>query len=104
MTITVTRLVAESLPQTPGQALALFVDGIVLVLVVGLAVFFRYSLLGKAMRACASNPVAARLCGIRTSSLVTLSFFIAASGMTVINKGVWGPRSQAARRQIFSPS
>ena len=38
MTITVTRLVAESLPQTPGQALALFVDGIVLVLVVGLLV------------------------------------------------------------------
>lgn len=38
MTITVTRLVAESLPQTPSQALALFVDGIVLVLLVGLLV------------------------------------------------------------------
>lgn len=38
MTITVTRLVAESLPQTPAQALALFVDGIVLVLLIGLLV------------------------------------------------------------------
>ena len=38
MTITVTRLIAESLPQTPGQALALIVDGIVVVLVVGLLV------------------------------------------------------------------
>jgi hypothetical protein len=38
MTITVTQLVTESLPQTPGQALALFVDGIVIVLVVGLLV------------------------------------------------------------------
>ena len=36
MTITVTRLVAESLPQTPTQALALAVDGIIAVLVVGL--------------------------------------------------------------------
>lgn len=38
MTITVTRLVEESLPQTPAQALALVVDGIVLVLVIGLLV------------------------------------------------------------------
>ena len=33
----------------------------------------------RAMRACASNATAARLCGIRTSSLVTLSFFLAAA-------------------------
>ena len=38
MTIIVTRFVAESLPQTPGQALALAVDGIITVLVVGLLV------------------------------------------------------------------
>lgn len=38
MTITVTRLVTESLPQTPAQALALAVDGIVTLLLVGLIV------------------------------------------------------------------
>jgi hypothetical protein len=38
MTITVTRLVAESLPQTPAQALAFAVDGIIIVLVIGLLV------------------------------------------------------------------
>ncbi|MGA2481036.1 MAG: branched-chain amino acid ABC transporter permease [Spirochaetia bacterium] len=48
-------------------------------LVVGLTIFFRSTLMGKAMRACSSNGTAARLCGIRASSLVTLSFFIAAA-------------------------
>ena len=48
-------------------------------MVVALSLFFRLTLTGKAMRACASNSAAARLCGIRTSSLVTLSFFIAAA-------------------------
>ena len=41
--------------------------------------FFRSTLMGRAMRACSSNPTAARLCGIRASTLVTLSFFIAAA-------------------------
>jgi branched-chain amino acid transport system permease protein len=44
-----------------------------------LTLFFRFTLTGKAMRACASNGTAARLCGIRTTRLVTLSFFIAAA-------------------------
>ena len=37
------------------------------------------TLTGRAMRACASNATAARLCGIRASTLVTLSFFLAAA-------------------------
>ena len=57
----------------------LWVLGVSALMVVGLTLFFRYTLTGKAMRACASNGVAARLCGIRTSSLITLSFFIAAA-------------------------
>ena len=44
-----------------------------------LTLFFRFTITGRAMRACASNATAARLCGIRTSTLVTLSFFIAAA-------------------------
>ncbi len=57
----------------------LWILAISLLLVAGLSLFFRYSLLGRAMRACASNPTAARLCGIKTRSVVTFSFFLAAS-------------------------
>ena len=57
----------------------LWVLGISAVMVAGLTVFFRSTMLGKAMRACASNPTAARLCGIRASTIVSLSFFLAAA-------------------------
>jgi len=48
-------------------------------MVSGLTLFFRSTMLGRAMRACASNSTAARLCGIRTSTIVSLSFFLAAA-------------------------
>jgi branched-chain amino acid transport system permease protein len=57
----------------------LWVLGLCALMVVSLAFFFRSTLLGKAMRACASNPTAARLCGIRASTVVTFSFFLAAA-------------------------
>jgi branched-chain amino acid transport system permease protein len=57
----------------------LWVLGACALMVGALTLFFRFTITGRAMRACASNPTAARLCGIRTSSLVTLSFFIAAA-------------------------
>ena len=57
----------------------LWVLGLSALMVVSLGLFFRSTLLGRAMRACASNPTAARLCGIRTSTVVTLSFFLAAA-------------------------
>ena len=57
----------------------LWVLGVSALMIGALTLFFRYTLTGRAMRACASNATAARLCGIRTSSLVTLSFFIAAA-------------------------
>jgi branched-chain amino acid transport system permease protein len=56
----------------------IWVLGISALMVLGLTFFFRSTLLGKAMRACASNQTAARLCGIRASTVVTLSFFLAA--------------------------
>ncbi len=55
----------------------LWVLGVCGLMVVALTLFFRYTLTGKAMRACASNATAARLCGIRARWLVTLSFFLA---------------------------
>ncbi len=41
-------------------------------------VFFRWTSLGRQMRACAANRVAASLCGIPTRNLVTLSFVLSA--------------------------
>jgi branched-chain amino acid transport system permease protein len=57
----------------------LWVLAVSAVMVAALTFFFRSTLLGKAMRACASNPTAARLCGIRASTVVSLSFFLAAA-------------------------
>ncbi len=47
--------------------------------VVSLSVFFRYTLLGRQMRACAANRDAARLCGISAKNMVTLSFLLSAA-------------------------
>jgi branched-chain amino acid transport system permease protein len=41
--------------------------------------FFRWTMAGKQMRACASNRVAASLCGLPTRNLVTLSFVLSAA-------------------------
>jgi len=57
----------------------LWVLGVSALMVIALTLFFKSTLLGKAMRACASNPAAARLCGISASTVVTLSFFLAAA-------------------------
>ncbi|HEX9290981.1 MAG TPA: branched-chain amino acid ABC transporter permease [Anaeromyxobacteraceae bacterium] len=46
--------------------------------VVLLSLFFRFTMLGREMRACASNRDAAALCGLPTRNLVTLSFVLSA--------------------------
>ncbi|MGP7977135.1 MAG: branched-chain amino acid ABC transporter permease [Desulfobaccales bacterium] len=56
----------------------LCVLGLTLVLVLALEAFFRRTLMGKAMRACAYNPRAARLVGIPASRMVQLSFALSA--------------------------
>jgi branched-chain amino acid transport system permease protein len=56
----------------------LWVLGISALIVVGLNLFFRYTLVGRAMRACSDNRTAARLCGIRARQMVTLSFMLSA--------------------------
>lgn len=57
----------------------LWVLGVCGVIVLGLTLFFRYTLTGRAMRACADDRMAARLCGINDSRMVTLSFMISAA-------------------------
>lgn len=47
-------------------------------MVVLVTIFFQWTMLGRQMRACASNRVAASLCGLPTRNLVTLSFVLSA--------------------------
>lgn len=57
----------------------LWVLGVCAVIVVALTLFFRFTLTGRAMRACADDRMAARLCGIKDSRMVTLSFMLSAA-------------------------
>jgi branched-subunit amino acid ABC-type transport system permease component len=63
---------ASLLPQS------LWVMGVGAVLVVLMAAFFRYTLLGKAIRATAVNRMAAQLLGINTRFVLLISFCLAA--------------------------
>lgn len=66
----------------------LWVVAVTAVLVIGMHLFFKYSLVGKAMRACSINATGARLVGISIRRTVVLSFVMAAglgaiAGVTV---------------------
>jgi branched-chain amino acid transport system permease protein len=63
---------ATIIPQT------LWILGSLVIVVSCLAYFFNRTLVGKAMRACAHNPDAARLVGVNVKKMVTLSFAISA--------------------------
>lgn len=76
-------------PFTPGKPLrvlgavvttqSLWVMGLALVTVIGLFLFFRYTLIGKALRASAANPGAARLMGINTRRMGLIAFALSAA-------------------------
>lgn len=76
-------------PFTPGKPLrllgaaitlqSLWVIGLTVVAVVGLYLFFQYTLIGKALRASASNPAAARLMGIDTRRMGLIAFALSAA-------------------------
>jgi branched-chain amino acid transport system permease protein len=55
-----------------------WVLGICCVIVAALTLFFRYTPAGRAMRACADDCMAARLCGVNDRWTVTLSFMLSA--------------------------
>lgn len=57
---------------------SLWVMGLTAVAVVGLYLFFQYTLIGKALRASAANPGAARLMGINTRRMGLLAFALSA--------------------------
>lgn len=58
---------------------SLWIMGLTLVAVVGLYLFFQYTLLGKALRASAANPQAARLMGINTRRMGLIAFTLSAA-------------------------
>ncbi len=57
---------------------ALWIIGILIAVVALLAFFFNFTMLGKAMRACSINPIAASLVGINVKRIVLLSFAMSA--------------------------
>ena len=61
------------------QRQALWVVGVSILVVICLTAFFRRSVYGKAMLACADNPNAARMTGIPVRQMVLLSFVLSAA-------------------------
>jgi branched-chain amino acid transport system permease protein len=57
----------------------LWVLGTCAALVLTLSLLFKFTRTGRAMRACAANRTAARLCGIKAGRMVTLSFMLSAA-------------------------
>ncbi len=57
----------------------LWVLGIISMIVVFLGLFFKYTLIGRSMRACSSNRTAAMLCGISVRNMITISFMLSAA-------------------------
>lgn len=56
----------------------LWAVGICSAMVLVLNLFFRFTMLGRQMRACSANRDAARLCGINARNMVTFSFVLSA--------------------------
>jgi branched-chain amino acid transport system permease protein len=52
--------------------------GVCAIVVVLLNLFFKFTMLGREMRACAANRDAATLCGIPTRNMITFSFVLSA--------------------------
>ena len=57
----------------------LFIWGMLLLMIVGLSLFFDHTWLGKGLRACADQPEAARLIGLNPHSAAFFSFVLAAT-------------------------
>jgi branched-chain amino acid transport system permease protein len=71
----------------------LWVVGACAAMVVAITAFFRFTMLGRQMRACSANRVAASLCGLPTRNLITLSFVLSA-GMGAMAGCVVSPITQ----------
>ncbi len=61
------------------RAQELWVVGVTALLVIGMHLFFRCTLVGQGMRACAMNPAGAKIVGISVRRMIVLSFVMAAA-------------------------
>jgi len=61
------------------QPQALWIMGLLVVIVLALTLFFERNIMGKAMKACADNPDAAKLVGINVNHMILLSFALSAA-------------------------
>jgi len=68
----------------------LIVIGVCSVVVVFLSLFFKFTSIGREMRACAANRRAATLCGINVKNMVTFSFMLSA-GIGALAGAVMSP-------------
>ncbi len=68
----------------------LIVIGVCSVMVVFLSFFFKFTSIGREMRACAANRKAATLCGINVKNMVTFSFMLSA-GIGALAGAVMSP-------------
>jgi branched-chain amino acid transport system permease protein len=57
----------------------LWIFGVTILIIIASRVFFNYSVVGKAMRACSYNPRAAGLVGINVKNMVMLSFALSSA-------------------------
>jgi branched-chain amino acid transport system permease protein len=73
----------------------LWVLGATALIVVGLYLFFTFTLTGQAMRACADNRRAASLCGINTRTMVNIAFCLSA-GIGALAGCVTSPLTQTS--------
>ena len=71
-------------------------------LVIALACFLRWSMLGKSIRAAASNPDAARLCGISTARVSSVTWGIA-GGLSAISAILQAPSQGAFNAGALGP-
>ena len=71
----------------------IWILGVTVIIVAGLFLFFKFTLTGQAMRACSENPKAAKLCGIRTNTMINLSFVLSA-GIGALGGCVVSPLTQ----------
>ena len=70
-----------------------WVLGIAAFIVVALYIFFKFTVTGQSMRACADNRNAASLCGVNTRNVVTLAFVLSA-GIGALAGSVISPLTQ----------
>jgi len=77
------------------KAQTLWIWGVTTLVVVLLALFFERTVLGKAMRACAADRLAARLVGVRVDTMATVAFALAAV-LGAIAGIVFGPLTRPA--------